>query len=123
VGASITVVISGSFREVNDKMLRVKDRLDSISRGGFRRYQADEEWQYHTADYDVCPECVPLDEASFRGDMLQYDFPNIKAYSTLEARVNNETPFHKANSCKCSAEWQNFEECIVTRVCEAILEA
>ena len=118
-----TVVIFGTLDEVQEKLLRVKAVLEDIAQNGFKRFQGDEEWVYHTVEYDECPKCMPHNSASFRGDDLQYKFPNVQPIGTTVARINNETVHHKAESCRCVGTWENFSECIVDRVCEVILNA
>ena len=118
-----TVVIFGTPEEIKQKLLRVKDVLNTIEQTGFERFQHDEEWKYHTVEYDECPKCMPHNGAEFRGDDLQYKFPNVQPVATTVSRINNETVHHKSISCRCVGTWENFNECIINRICDAIINA
>ena len=67
-------MIFGTFDEVREKLLCVKAALEDIAQNGFKRFQGDEEWVYHTVEYDECPKCMPHNGASFRGMICSSSF-------------------------------------------------
>lgn len=111
------ILVSGSLFEVSVKLRRIKEVVANRVAVGYPRFQHEDEWQYHTVqDNNVCPTCVSSDGQVYRGDYILEDFQFYVSVSVLEIMVHNETNFHSAQKCRCTANWVNVHEVLVERL-------
>jgi hypothetical protein len=118
------IVVSGSLSEVSAKLGRIKEIIVNRVAVGYPAKMHDEEWQYHTVqDNNVCPTCLSCDGNTYRGDYILEDFQFYVSVSVEDIMVHNETNFHSAQKCRCTAKWVNVHEVLVERLCRELESA
>lgn len=118
------IVIVGNLSEVSAKLRRIKEVIANRVAVGYEPMQHDEEWQYHTVqDNNVCLTCASSDGQVYRGDYILEDFQFYVSVSVEEIMVHNETNFHSAQKCRCTAKWANVHEVLVERLCRELESA
>jgi hypothetical protein len=118
------IVIVGNLSEVSARLRRIKEVIANRVATGYPKFQHEDEWQYHTVqDNNVCPTCVSSDGQVYRGDYVLEDFQFCVSVSVEEIMVHNETNFHAAEKCRCTANWVNMHEALVERLFEELESA
>lgn len=115
------VNVSGSLKLIKAKLQRVKQATANRQTEGYRIFQHREKWRYNAVEDDgACPTCNSLHGEVFRGDYLPVDFPNYEVVSAFEVRIHGDTVFHHRESCRCTAQWLNRHEAVLSVVHEEI---
>ena len=118
------IEIAGTLSELRAKLQIIKDVIERREQTGYVPKQHDEEWQYYTAqDEGVCPVCAPLHGNIYRGDYIVTEFPLYVAMGPRKVQLHYETDFHTHLQDRCTAEWINMHEVLVTRLHNELLEA
>lgn len=118
------IAIYGNLKEVLAKLRRIKTVIEKRSVEGWSILRHDESWLYETVnDGGVCPTCVPFNGNDYRGDYMTSEFPYLEAVSAIKIQVRNETSYHAAQRCRCTAQWVNVHEVIVQRLTDEMENA
>ena len=103
------IVISGDLSEVLAKLRRIKEVIDNRVAVGYPTLQHDETYRYG-AFKDACPECIPLNGLTYRGDYIMSEF-------TQAFQLDGETvAVDKHGSCRCELKWIDKHEVLVERL-------
>ena len=118
------IVITGTLTEILAKLRRIKAVAEKLNAEGWSILRHDESWLYETVnDGGVCPTCTPFNGNNYRGDYMTYEFPYLEATAPTKLQVHNETNYHTAQRCRCTAQWVNVHEVLVQRVTEEMENA
>lgn len=118
------IVFSGTLSEILAKLRRIKVVIEKRNVEGYPTMQHDETYKYHSyQDGNTCKDCLDLNGSEFRGDYIATDFKFYVSLNYKTVAVHNETSYHKAQQCRCEAEWVNVHEVLVQRVTEEMENA
>lgn len=118
----LTVTVSGTLQDIRSRLLSMKTVCAQRSTSGYPILQHDETWLYRVTQdpAGACPTCTPFDGSTYRGDYLPAEFPFLEASSPVMVSVHNETEFHMAQRCKCTAVWVDPHEVLVQRLADEL---